>query len=211
VIKVLVVDDHAVVRDGLRALLSSSEGFECVGTAGDGAEALVAARQLAPDVIVMDLSMPRMDGVEATRRLHASGGPPVLILSMSDDDAALVSALRAGAVGYLLKDAESEHVLDAIKGAARGEVVFGRGVAQSALHLLRAPAEARRPLPELTDREREILSLVASGLSNPVVAQRLGISAKTVANSMSAVLVKLGVRDRAAAIAAAKAAGLSRA
>jgi DNA-binding NarL/FixJ family response regulator len=211
-IRVLIVDDHPVVRSGLLALLTEASGFEPAGEAQDGIAALAAIRQTRPDVVLMDLAMPNMSGVEATRRITA--GPEtarvaVLVLTMSDDDASLAAAVRAGARGYLLKDASADEVLAAVRAVARGEVVFGRGVAPAVLDLLRAPARAPAPvLPELTDREREILGLVGMGLGNQAIARRLRISAKTVANTVSNILVKLGAADRADAVAVARQQGL---
>jgi DNA-binding NarL/FixJ family response regulator len=165
-VRVLIVDDHAVVRGGLRALLEATSDVEAVGEAADGAEALAAARALQPDVVLMDLGMPRLSGTEATRRIAQSPEPRprVLVLTMSDDDESLAAAIRAGAQGYLLKDAGADEVIAAIRAVARGEVVFGSGVAPTVLDLLRGRAAGPRvPLPALSDREREILDLVARG------------------------------------------------
>lgn len=211
-IRVLIVDDHPVVRSGLRALLTEADGFEAAGEAQDGIEALTSIRHVRPDVVLMDLAMPKLSGVEAIRRVMAwpeTARPAVLVLTMSDDDASLDAAVRAGARGYLLKDAGADEVLAAIQAVARGEVVFGRGVAPAVLTLLQARRRAPAlVLPELTDREREILGLVGAGLGNQVIAARLHISAKTVANTVSAILVKLGVADRSAAVAVARWHGL---
>ena len=211
-IRVLIVDDHPVVRSGLLALLAGESGFEPAGEAGDGIGALAAIRQARPDVVLMDLTMPKMSGVEATRRVTTSpetAGVAVLVLTMSDDDASLAAAIRAGARGYLLKDAAADEVLAAVRAVARGEVVFGRGVAPAVLDLLQARHRAPAPvLPELTGREREILGLVGRGLGNQAIAARLRISAKTVANTVSGILVKLGVADRAGAVAVARQQGL---
>jgi DNA-binding NarL/FixJ family response regulator len=211
-IRVLVVDDHPVMRSGLLALLTEASGFEPAGEAHDGIAALAMIRQTRPDVVMMDLAMPHMSGVEATRRIMASSQAPpvaVLVLTMSDDDSSLAAAVRAGARGYLLKDASADEVLAAVRAVARGEVVFGRGVAPAVLDLLQARRRApARMLPELTDREREILGLVGAGLGNQAIAARLRISAKTVANTVSNILVKLGAADRGEAVAAARQAGL---
>jgi DNA-binding NarL/FixJ family response regulator len=211
-IRVLIADDHPVVRGGLRALLTETDGFEPVGEAEDGIAAIEAARRARPDVVLMDLTMPRLSGVDATKRITAwpeTARVAVLVLTMSDDDASLAAAVRAGARGYLLKDAGAEEVLAAIRAVARGEVVFGQGVAPAVLDLLRARNRAPAPvLPELTDRERQILGLVGTGLGNQAIAARLRISAKTVANTVSTVLVKLGASDRAAAVAVAREHGL---
>jgi len=211
-IRVLIVDDHPVVRSGLLALLTEASGFEPVGEADDGIAALAAIRQSRPDVVLMDLTMPNLSGVEATRRITAwpeTARVAVLVLTMSDDDASLAAAVRAGARGYLLKDAGADEVLAAVRAVARGEVVFGRGVAPAVLDLLQARTRAQAPvLPELTDREREILGLVGKGLGNQAIGARLRISAKTVANAVSTILVKLGVADRAEAVAVARHQGL---
>jgi DNA-binding NarL/FixJ family response regulator len=211
-IRVLIVDDHPVVRSGLLALLTEASGFEPVGEAHDGIAALAAIRQTRPDVVLMDLAMPNLSGVEVTRRVTAwpeTTGVAVLVLTMSDDDASLAAAVRAGARGYLLKDAGADEVLAAVRAVARGEVVFGRGVAPAVLDLLQARHREPAPvLPELTDREREILGLVGLGLGNQAIAARLRISAKTVANTVSNILVKLGVADRADAVAVARKQGL---
>jgi DNA-binding NarL/FixJ family response regulator len=213
-IRVLIADDHPVVRGGLRALLTEADGFEPVGEADDGIAALEAIRGAQPDVVLMDLTMPKLSGVEATRRITArpeTARVAVLVLTMSDDDASLAAAVRAGARGYLLKDAGAEEVLAAIRAVARGEAVFGRGVAPAVLDLLRARDRAPAPvLPELTDRERQILGLVGAGLGNQAIAARLRVSAKTVANTVSGILVKRGVADRAAAVAVARRHGLDR-
>jgi DNA-binding NarL/FixJ family response regulator len=212
-IRVLIVDDHPVVRSGLLALLTGASGFEPVGEANDGIAALAAIRQTRPDVVLMDLTMPNLSGVEVTRRVTAwpeTAQVAVLVLTMSDDDASLAAAVRAGARGYLLKDAGADEVLAAVRAVARGEVVFGRGVAPAVLDLLQARHRAPAPvLPELTDREREILGLVGLGLGNQAIAARLRISAKTVANTVSNILVKLGVADRADAVAVARQQGLA--
>ncbi len=208
----MVVDDHAVVRDGLCALLEAVPDVEVVGVAEDGSRALVVARQSRPDVVLMDLTMPVMDGAEATRRLTngRDDAPSVLVLTMSDDDASLLAAVRAGARGYLLKDARADEVLAAIRAVARGEAVFGSRVAPAVLNLLqRPPAHAPAPFPQLSRRDREVLALVGRGLGNQAIATQLGISTKTVANSVSSLLTKLPARDRAEAVAMARAEGLA--
>jgi len=211
-IRVLIADDHPVVRSGLRALLGGISDLVAAGEAADGVAALTAVRELQPDVVLMDLTMPGLSGIEVTRRI--AGRPEtaqvaVLVLTMSDDDTSLAAAVQAGARGYLLKDAGADEVLAAVRAVARGEVVFGRGVAPAVLTLLQA--RTRRParvLPELTERELQLLDLVARGLGNQAVAARTGISAKTVANVMSGILVKLGVADRGEAVELARRSGL---
>jgi DNA-binding NarL/FixJ family response regulator len=210
-IRLLIVEDHAVIRSGLRALFETTGDIETVGEATDGAQALAEVRRTRPDVVLMDLGLPRMPGVEAIRRI-AEGPEPrprVLVLTMSDDDASLAGAVRAGAYGYLLKDAGADEVIDGIRSVARGEAVFGAGVAPAVLGLLRGRAAGPPlPFPLLTGREREILDLVARGLGNQAVSARTGVSPKTVANTVSTILAKLGVADRGAAIAAARREGL---
>lgn len=209
--KVLVVDDHAVVRDGLCALLEDVPDVRVVGVAEDGSRALAVARESRPDVVLMDLTMPVMDGAEATRRLTSgtADGPAVLVLTMSDDDASLLAAIRAGARGYLLKDARGDEVLAGIRAVARGEAVFGSRVAPSVLKLLQHPTAHAVPFPQLSQREREVLALVGRGLGNQAIGVQLGISTKTVANAVSTMLVKLSVRDRSEAVALARSEGLA--
>ena len=192
-IRVLVVDDHAVVRDGLELLLGRFEGIDCVGTAADGAEALERARADAPDVVLMDLSMPVMDGVEATRRLGAEvPDTAVLVLTTFADNRHVIDAVDAGAVGYLLKDSGPEQLESAIRAAARGETPLDPKVAGA---LVQARRE-RRPDVSLTAREREVLLLVGEGLANKNIARRLGISEKTVKTHLTSVFTALGVNDR---------------
>lgn len=209
-LRVVVVDDHAVVRDGLCALLGTDPGMAVVGVAADGADAVRVVRETRPQVVLMDLAMPRMDGIEATRLLaNAEHAPAVLVLTMSDGDAALLAAIRAGARGYLLKDSEGSQVIAAIRAVGAGQAVFGPGVAPSVLALLYAPpAEQPYPFPTLTVREREILGLLAGRLGNHAIGRRLGVSPKTVANGVSTILVKLGVPDRVTAVARAHSAGI---
>lgn len=212
VTRVVVVDDHAVVREGLGALLEDVPDIDVVGVAEDGSRALATTRQTRPDVVLMDLTMPVMDGVEATRRLTNGGGdhPAVLVLTMSDDDASLLAAVRAGARGYLLKDARGEEVVAGIRAVARGEAVFGSKVAPAVLGLLqRPPAQSAAPFPQLSHREREVLVLVGRGLGNQAIGVQLGISTKTVANTVSSLLTKLPARDRAEAVGMARAEGLA--
>lgn len=209
--RILVVDDHAVVRDGLCALLEDVPDVDVVGVAEDGSRALVVARETGPDVVLMDLAMPVMDGAEATRRLvnGGTGSPAVLVLTMSDDDASLLAAIRAGARGYLLKDSRGDEVVAGIRAVARGEAVFGRRVAPQVLRLLQSPTPETEPFPQLSAREREVLALVARGLGNQAIGVQLGISTKTVANAVSNLLVKLPARDRAEAVAMARTQGLA--
>jgi len=210
-IRVLLADDHPVVRGGLVALLETLAGVEVVGQAADGAAAVRETALLHPDVVVMDLRMPGMDGVEATRRIAAGfPGTAVLVLTMFDEDALIADALAAGARGYLLKGAEQEEIERAVRAVAAGEAIFSRDVAERVLRRSASPPASAPPLPRLTDREREVTDLVARGLSNAAIARRLSISPKTVGNHVSAIFAKLGVATRAEAIVTAREAGLGR-
>jgi DNA-binding NarL/FixJ family response regulator len=209
-IRVLVADDHAGFRSGLGALLGVQADLMLVGEAIDGTEAVAKALELQPDVVLMDLAMPGLDGVAATRRIvETSPHIAVLVLTMADDDAAVFDALRAGARGYLLKGADRSELTRAIQAVAAGEAIFGPDVARRLLQAFAtAPSTRPLPFPELSEREREILELVARGLSNQQIVDRLGISPKTVRNHVSNILGKLQVRDRAEAVARAREAGL---
>lgn len=202
---VVLVDDHPVFRDGLAGLLRTAADVEVVAVGGTGAEAVELTTRLCPDVLVIDLHMPGTGGIEAIRAV-AAAAPAVamLVLTMDDGDARVVEAVRAGARGYLLKDSDPDDVLRAVRAVARGEAVFGRALAGRLSGWFAAP----EPFPELTAREREVLDLVARGLGNAVIAQRLGISLKTVRNVVSTVLVKLRAADRAAVIVRAREAGI---
>jgi len=210
-IRVLIADDHPLFRDGLTALLTDGPDTELVGAATSGTEAVELARETQPDVVVMDLHMPGLNGVEATRRIVAdSPHITVLVLTMFDDDDSIFSALRAGARGYLLKGADQEQIRAAIQAAANGEIIFGTQLAARMLAYFTAPAPAAPPpvFPQLTDREREVLDLVAQGRANTAIAAKLGLSQKTVRNHVSNILTKLQVADRAQAIVQARDAGL---
>ena len=203
-IRLLVVDDHPVVRAGMVAVLGEESDFEVVGEAANGAEALALVPRLRPDVVLMDLRMPVMDGAEATARLTAQAGAPhVLVLTTYDTDADIVRAVEAGARGYLLKDAPTSVLADAIRRAARGETVLAPPVAARLADRLRAPAR-----PELTGREVEVLGLVARGLSNAEIGRELFIGEATVKTHLIRAFAKLGVTDRTAAVTAAYASGL---
>ena len=209
-ITVVIADDHAVIRDGLRALLDAAAGIEVVATAADGREAIEAVHTHHPQVVLMDLAMPRMDGVQATQCVTKLAQPPlVIVLTMSDDDTSVIAAVRAGARGYLLKDAYGDDVIAAIHAVAAGHSIFGPGVASAVLQLLQnPPAHREPPFPQLSNRERDVLALVADGLGNHAIRMRLQISGKTVANTVSTMLVKLGVADREHAATRAREAGL---
>lgn len=210
-IRVVVADDHPIVRAGLTALLSSLPGVEVVGVAATGREAVKEIVTTRPDVAVLDLQMPDLDGFAATRELaRAAPAVAVLVLTMFDDEDSVFAAMRAGARGYLVKGAEQEEIARAIHAVASGEAIFGPGVAQRVLGFFSAPPAAAEPFPQLTPREREILDLLAAGLANAAIASQLGVAAKTVANSVSSIFTKLRVADRAQAIVRARDAGLGR-
>ncbi|MGN9810663.1 response regulator [Micromonospora sp. BQ11] len=203
-VRLLIVDDHPVVRDGLRGMFTGDPGFEVVGEARDGAEALALATQSRPDVVLMDLRMPGMDGVTAINRLIGSGSPAkVLVLTTYDTDADVLPAIEAGATGYLLKDAPREDLVRAVRAAARGESILSPSVAGRLMGRLRTTAEE-----PLSQRELEVLTLVARGSSNREAAARLFISEATVKTHLLHVYAKLGVNDRAAAVATAYDRGL---
>jgi DNA-binding NarL/FixJ family response regulator len=211
-VRVLVADDHPVFREGFAALLGSIDEIDVVGTAANGAEALAAVAANTPDVVVMDIQMPVMDGIEATRRLSAEHPEVgVVVLTMSEEDATVFDAVRAGARGYLLKGAEPPEIIRAISTVAAGGVVFGAVLAtRIASFFASAPTTAESKFPTLTAREHEVLDLVAAGLSNGQIAERLYLSQKTVRNHVHAVLTKLQAADRAEAIVRARDAGLGR-
>lgn len=211
-IRIVVADDHPVVRSGITALLSSLPGFTVVGMATNGREALKECLLAKPDVLILDLQMPDVDGLAATRNIvRAAPQVAILILTMHDDDESLFAAMRAGARGYLVKGAEQEEIARAVQAVAAGEAIFGPGAAARLFGLFTASEPASAPtFPQLTAREREILDLVAAGMSNTAIGARLGLAVKTVANNVSAVFTKLQVADRAQAIVRAREAGLGR-
>ena len=210
-LRVLLADDHPVFRRGLNALLSSLEETIVVGEASHGADAVRLAAELAPDVVVMDLNMPGINGVEATREIIANrSNTAVLVLTMSEDDDSVFAAMRAGARGYLVKGSDTDEVIAAIMAVGRGDAIFGPTVAQRILSFLTRPLSAydEHMFPELSHREREVLDLIATGVSNADISRRLSLSPKTVRNHVSNVFTKLQVADRAQAIVRARAAGL---
>jgi DNA-binding NarL/FixJ family response regulator len=203
-LRLLVVDDHPVVRMGLVAMLSEHEDFDVVAEAADGEEAVAQAARHHPDVVLMDLRMPVLDGADATARLRAGGaGPAVLVLTTYDTDADIVRAVEAGATGYLLKDSPREVLADAVRRAARGETVLAPPVVARLASRLRTPAG-----PTLTDREVQVVQCVARGLSNAEVGRELHIGEATVKTHLLRAFEKLGVTDRTAAVTAAWRAGL---
>jgi DNA-binding NarL/FixJ family response regulator len=212
VIRVVVADDHPVVRDGLRALFASLPETSLVGEATTGREAVRAAVTLRPDVLVMDLRMPDLDGTGATAEIAlVAPEVAVLVLTMFEDDDSVFAAMRAGARGYLVKGATQEEISHAITVVAGGGAVFGPGIARRMLDFFAAPpVAASEPFPELTPREREVLDLIAAGRSNAAIASRLGLAGKTVGNHISAIFAKLQVATRAEAIIRAREAGLGR-
>ena len=210
-LRVLVVDDHPLYREGLSMAISAMPGKEVVGEASDGQEAVRKVAELGPDVVVMDLHMQGMNGVEATREVSALPSPPaVLVLTMLENDDSVFAAMRAGARGYLLKGSTGAEIGRALDGVANGEVMFSSGIAERVLSFFSGGAARREavPFPHLTDREREILDLVARGLTNAEIARRFVISDKTVRNHVSNVFAKLHVAGRAEAVARARDAGL---
>lgn len=210
VIRVLIADDHPVVRSGLKALINSIDDFEVIADVADGQSAIRETQLLRPDVVIMDVQMPGVDGLEATRRIRSSSPDvAVLVLTMFDDDDTVFAAMQAGARGYLLKGAEQEEIHRALRSVVAGEAIFGPGIASRVLGYFSTPRpEASTPFPELTPREREVLDRVAAGQRNGVIAQELFLSPKTVSNHMSAIFAKLCVADRAEAIVRARESGL---
>jgi DNA-binding NarL/FixJ family response regulator len=210
-ITLVLADDHAHFREGLRALVLAAPDIAIIGEAATGDEAISLAAALQPDVILMDINMPGVNGIEATRRiLHTSPHISILVLTMFDDDDSVFAALRAGARGYLLKGALKAEILRAIRGISSGEAIFGPAIARRLMSYFTSlkPTAPAQAFPELTDREREILALIAQHHTNPEIAERLSLSQKTVRNHVSNIFSKLQVVDRAQAIIRAREAGL---
>ncbi|MCC6630004.1 MAG: response regulator transcription factor [Chloroflexi bacterium] len=206
-IRVLIADDHPVFRFGLRALLSAMSDTEMVGEATSGDEAVTLASTTHPDVILMDITMPGMSGIEATRRIREmTPDARVLIVSMLDDDT-VFAAMRAGARGYVVKGTEPAEVLRAIRAVADGDAIFSPGIAERLMRFFTV-APAAPVFPDLTEREHEVLGLIARGLTNSAIAERLSLSPKTIRNYISEIFSKLAVADRAEAIVRAREAGL---
>ena len=205
-IRLLIVDDHPVVRDGLRGMLERQPDFEIAGEAGDGRESVQQVKRLNPDIVLMDLRMPEMDGVAALREIKANDpGVQVLVLTTYDSDADILPAIEAGAAGYLLKDSSRQELYDGIRAAMRGETVLAPAVAARLVGKMRAPFEE-----QLSSREVEVLQLVAEGNSNSEIAGQLHISQATVKSHLVNIFGKLGVSDRTAAVTAALRRGILR-
>ncbi len=211
-LRILIADDHPLFRKGMRALLTATPGTEVVGEATTGQEAIELAAALQPDVILMDLQMPGINGIEATRQiLHTSPHIRILVVTLFEDDASIFTALRAGARGYILKDAKEEEMLRAIRAVGSGEAIFSPAIATRLMDFFAAPRPAapKEIFPTLTEREREILQLIARGRTNNDIAKELALSTKTVGNYVSNIFSKLQVADRAQAIIRARDAGLT--
>jgi DNA-binding NarL/FixJ family response regulator len=212
-IRIFIADDHTLFRDGLRALLNSVPDIDVVGEAATGDEAIAQTAALQPDVVLMDIQMPGVNGIEATRRIvRTSPHAGVIIITMFEDDDSVFAAMRAGARGYVLKGADQAEMLRVIRAVARGEALFGPGVAQRLVSFFaaRRPVTPEEIFPELTEREREVLDLIAHGNNNMEIAARLILSPKTVRNYVSNIFSKLQVADRAQAIIRAREGGLGR-
>jgi DNA-binding NarL/FixJ family response regulator len=217
-IGIVVADDHEVVRTGFAAILGTQPDFTVLGTAADGAEAILTCQQQHPDVVLMDVRMPGMDGIEATRRLTSAGSAPrVLVLTTFDLDEYVYDALRAGASGFLLKDVTAERLFDAVRVIAAGEALLAPAITRRLIsefaqrprpEELKDPGQASGPLAALTPRETEVLRLIAAGLSNTEIAGRLVVTEETVKTHVSRVLSKLGLRDRTQAVVVAYESGL---
>jgi DNA-binding NarL/FixJ family response regulator len=208
-IRVLIADDHPVFRDGLASLLDPLPTIEVVARAADGAQAVALATEHRPDVVVMDVQMPELNGIEATRRIvseHPSVG--ILVITMGEDDGTVLSALRAGARGYLRKGAEQDEIVRAITTVYGGGVVFGASLAARIAEVLAPTVRPERPFPELTERETEILDRIAAGRNNAQIAGELYLSPKTIRNNVTSILAKLQATDRAEVIIRARDAGL---
>lgn len=210
-LRLVLADEHPVVRSGLRALLGSADGMRVVAEARTGREAVREALLHRPDVLMMDVEIGEPDGIAAIREVQRSQpGIAVLVFTMCDDDTSVFTAMRAGAKGYIQKDAEQDDILRAIRGVAAGEAIFGPSVAARLTELLGGQLHDRHPFPDLTAREREVLALIAEGLPNTAIARRLYLAPKTISNHISTIFGKLGVPDRSSAIVRAREAGLGR-
>jgi DNA-binding NarL/FixJ family response regulator len=210
VTRVVIADDHPVFRRGLKALLDGEDGLEVVGDAADGQEAVKVVLDLEPDVVVMDLHMPVLGGVEAAKQIReVLPDIGVLVLTMHEDDELVFAAMKAGARGYLVKTTDDDEIVRAVQAIGAGEAIFSATIAQRMMGYFTAISSSKAVLfPQLTDRERDVLELMASGLDNPSIAYKLSLSGKTVRNRVSAIFTKLQVADRAQAIVRAREAGL---
>jgi DNA-binding NarL/FixJ family response regulator len=210
-LRILIVDDHPLFRDGLRAMFESEPDMELIGEAATGEEAVVLASRLLPDVALMDIQMPDMDGIEATRRvIAASPKTRVLMVTMFEDDESVLAAMRAGARGYVVKGMRSADAIRAIRAVAEGEAIFSPAIAGRLVSMLADAKQSARPaaFPELTERERQTLDLMAQGHKNAAIAERLHLSPKTVRNYVTSIFDKLELADRSQAIIRARDAGL---
>ncbi len=212
-IRILIADDHTLFRDGLKALFASIEDLDLVGEAADGKTAISSAEELQPDIVLMDIQMPGINGIEATRKIvAASPHIGVIVVSMLEDDDSVFAAMRAGARGYVLKGADQDQMIRTIRSVAAGEALFGAGIAERLMNFFAnlSPGTDARAFPELTEREHEVLGLIAKGHSNLEIANALVISHKTVRNHVSNIFSKLQVADRAHAIIRARDAGMGK-
>lgn len=209
-IRLLIADDHPAFRRGLELMLTDIDDIEIIGEAETGQRAVGLAERLSPDVVLMDLRMPDLDGIEATRRLcRGTATPAIVVLTMFEDDDSVFAAMRAGARGYLLKGAEQDEIIRSVRAAASGEAIFGPEIAERVIaHFASGSGSTVAAFPSLTDREREVLEMIAAGKGNATIAHELRISLKTVRNHVSHIFTKLQVTDRSAAIVKAREAGL---
>jgi DNA-binding NarL/FixJ family response regulator len=211
-IRVVVADDHPVFRTGLRTLVQESDLLEFAGDAADGRQAVEVCAQAGPDVVLMDIRMPEVSGIDATRQiLGARPDTGVLMLTMLEDDTSVFAAMRAGARGYILKGADPDQIVRAIVAVAAGEIIFGAALANRMAAFFRGGTRSAAPaFPALSTREHDVLDLIAGGLSNSAIAERLGLSEKTIRNNVSSIFTKLQVTDRPSAIVRARDAGLGK-
>jgi DNA-binding NarL/FixJ family response regulator len=211
-IRVVVADDHPIFRAGLRTLVEESDLLEFTGEAADGRQAVEVCAQARPDVVLLDIRMPEISGIDATRQiLDARPDTGVLMLTMLEDDTSVFAAMRAGARGYILKGADPDQIVRAIVAVAAGEIIFGAALASRMMGFFRGGAKSAAPaFPALSTREHDVLDLIAAGLANAAIAERLGLSEKTIRNNVSSIFTKLQVTDRPSAIVRARDAGLGK-
>ncbi len=214
-IRVVIADDHKLFREGIKALLAVTDDIEVIGEADDGASVLRICQELQPDIVLMDINMPGLNGIQATEKISENQSPTrIIMLTMLEDDASVFNAMRVGARGYLLKGADSQEVLGVIRAVAQGQALFGPAIATRLMNYFKelslkpAATSGKAPFPELTQRELEVLQLIAQGLNNQEIAQKLVLSAKTVRNHITNIFSKLQVANRAQAIVRAREAGL---